>query len=51
MKYLFTLMFLLSALMFYLIIMDVRLKQRCIDAGGIPSASVCVNPSAVIEVE
>jgi hypothetical protein len=51
MKYLFTLMALLIGLMFYLIIEDVRLKRRCIDAGGVPSASVCVNPSAVIEVD
>lgn len=51
MKYLFTFMALLIVLMFYLIIMDVRLKQKCIDAGGVPSASICVNPSAIIEVD
>jgi hypothetical protein len=51
MKYLFTIMFLLSAMMFYLIIVDVKWRQKCIDAGGVPSAGVCVNPAAVIEVD
>jgi hypothetical protein len=42
---------LLTILMFYLIIMDTKWKQRCEDAGGVPASSVCVNPAAVIEVD
>ena len=51
MKFIFAFSFFLLALMFLLIVENERWKQRCHDAGGVPAASVCVNPSAVIEVD
>ena len=41
----------ITILMFYLIIMDTKWNKKCLDAGGVPVANNCVNPSAIIEVE
>jgi len=51
MKWLWVTNALLLSLMFYLIYEDMQLKHKCRDAGGVPASSVCINPSAVIEVD
>ena len=51
MKFIFAFNFFLLALMFLMIFENEKLKQRCHDAGGVPAASVCINPAAVIEVD
>jgi hypothetical protein len=44
-------MALVTILMVYLIIMDTKWNKKCLDAGGVPVANNCVNPSAIIEVD
>ena len=51
MKYFFFFNTLLLAFMLYLIVEGEIWRHRCVDAGGMPAGSVCVNPAAIIEVD
>ena len=50
-KVITALIFMLYAAVVWLTIEDVRFNKKCVDAGGLKAGSICVNPSAIIEVE
>lgn len=50
-KILFTLVGVLWASIMWDVYEVAKLNQKCKDAGGIRAGSICVNPTAIIEVD